>query len=79
MGSMVQALNPGGGEMFHTCPVQTGPGAQPSPNKMGTGSFLGVKQPGCGVDHPFPSSIKVKERVQLYFYSPSGLPWSVLE
>ena len=26
-------------------------------------SFLGVKRPGRGVDHPLPSSAKVKERV----------------
>jgi hypothetical protein len=35
---------------------------------MGTGLFPGVKQPGRGVDHPPPSSAKVKERVQLYLY-----------
>jgi hypothetical protein len=44
---------------------------------MGKGSFPGVKRPGCGVDHPPPSSAKVKERVQLYFYSPSGPSWPV--
>jgi hypothetical protein len=32
---------------------------------MGTGSFPGVKRPGCGVDHPPPSRAKVKERVEL--------------
>jgi hypothetical protein len=32
---------------------------------MGTGSFLGVKQPGRGVDHPpTPSNIEVKERIE---------------
>jgi len=31
----------------------------------GTGSFLGVKRPGRGVDHPPPSSADVKERVEL--------------
>jgi hypothetical protein len=31
----------------------------------------GVKQPGCGVDHPPPSSTKVEERAQLYFCSAS--------
>jgi len=39
---------------------------------MGTGSFLGVKRPGHGVDHPSASSAKVKERVEIYLYSPSG-------
>jgi hypothetical protein len=44
---------------------------------MGTGSFPRNKCPGSGVDHPTPSSAEVKERVQLYFYSPSGPSWSV--
>ena len=35
----------------------------------------GVKRPGRGVDCPPPSSPEVKERVQLYLYSPSGPPW----
>jgi hypothetical protein len=38
----------------------------------------GVKRPGRGADHPPPSSTEVKERVQLYFYSLSGLSWPVL-
>jgi hypothetical protein len=33
-------------------PVQTGPGAHPGSYAMGTGSFLGVKRPGCRVDYP---------------------------
>jgi hypothetical protein len=32
--------------------IQTGPGAHPDSCTMGTGSFLGVKWPGCGADHP---------------------------
>jgi len=58
--------------------VQTGPGVHPTSYTMGIGSFPEVKRPGCGVDHPPPSSAEVKERVELYFYSPSGLSWSVL-
>jgi len=58
-------------------PVQTGPDAHPASCTMGTGSFLGVKRPGRGVDHPT-SSAEVKERVELYVYSPSGPSWSVL-
>jgi len=46
---------------------------------MGTGYCPGVKRPGHGVDRPPPSSAEVKERVQLYLYSPSGPSWSVLE
>jgi len=30
--------------------------------------FPGIKQPRSGVDHPPPSSTKVKERVWLYLY-----------
>jgi hypothetical protein len=35
-------------------------------------NLSGVKRPGRGVDHPPPSSTEVKERVELYLYSPSG-------
>ena len=45
---------------------------------MGTGSFPEVKRSGRGVDHPSPSSTEVKERVQLYLYSPSGPSWPVI-
>jgi hypothetical protein len=53
-------------------PVQNGPGSHPASHTIGTGSFIRVKWPGRGVDHPRPSSAEVKERVQLYLYSPSG-------
>jgi hypothetical protein len=36
---------------------------------MGTGSFLGVKQ-GAWRLPPTPSSAEVKERIELYLYSP---------
>jgi len=35
-----------------SAPVQTGPEAHPASYAMSTGSFLGVKRPGCGFDHP---------------------------
>jgi hypothetical protein len=36
-----------------SAPVQTSPGAHPVSYTTGTGSFLGVKRPGRGVDtHP---------------------------
>jgi len=38
----------------------------------------GVKRQGRGVDHPPQSSAEVKERVELYLYSPSGPSWYVL-
>jgi hypothetical protein len=58
--------------------VQIGPGSHPASYTMGAGSFSGVKRPGRGVDHPPPSSAEVKERVELYLYSPSGPSRSVL-
>jgi len=59
-------------------PVQTGPGAHPASYTMGNWSFPGVKRPGRGVEHPLPSSAEVKERAELYLYSPFGPSWSVL-
>jgi hypothetical protein len=66
-----------GGSDF-SAPVQTGPRAHPASCTMGTGSFQAVKLPGRGVDHPPPSSAEVKEKVELYLYSPSGPSWPVL-
>jgi hypothetical protein len=34
--------------------------------------------PGGGTDHPPPSSAEVKERIELYLYSPSGPSWLLL-
>jgi len=45
---------------------------------MGTVSLLGVKRPGRGADHAPLSTAEVKERVELYLYSPYGPSWSVL-
>ena len=59
-------------------PVQTFPGVHPASGTMGTGSFQGVKRPGRGVDHPPPFRAEVKERVQLYLYSPYWPSWPVL-
>jgi hypothetical protein len=58
--------------------VYTGLSAHLASYTMGTGSFLGVKRPRRGVDHPPPSSADVKERVELYLYSPSGPSWPVV-
>jgi hypothetical protein len=59
-------------------PVLTGPGAHPASYTMATGSFPGVKRPGRGVDHPPLFSAEVKERVEPYLLSPSGLSLPVL-
>jgi hypothetical protein len=51
---------------------------QPVSYTIGTGSFPGVKRTARSVDHPPPSRAEVKERVELYLYSPSGPSWPVL-
>jgi hypothetical protein len=61
----------GGGAKFSS-PVQIGSEAHPASYSMGTGSFPGVKRPERGVDHSTPSSVEIRERVELYLYSPSG-------
>ena len=61
-----------------SAPVQTDPGAHPASCTMGTGSFPGVKRPGCGADHPPPSKCRGRERVGLYLYSLSGPSWPVM-
>ena len=66
----------GGGEF--SSPVHTGPGAHPASYTMGTWSFLGVKRPGRGADHPVPPKCRGHERVELYLYSPSGPSWPVI-
>ena len=59
--------------------IQTGSGAHPASYTMETGSFPEVKRLGRGVNHPPLSNADVKEIVELYLYSPSGLSWLVLE
>jgi hypothetical protein len=53
-----------------SAPVRTGPTSY----TMDTGSFEGKKRPGRG-NHTHPSSVEVKERVELYLYSPSVPLW----
>ena len=56
-----------------SAPVRTGHGAHPASCTTGTRSFPGVKRPGRGIEHLPPFSAEVKERVELYLYSPLGL------
>ena len=67
---------PAGAKFY--APIQTGPGALPASYTVGTWSFPRVTRPRRGVDHPTTSSAKVKERVELYLYSPSGSACPVL-
>ena len=61
-----------------SAPVETSTKPHPASYTVGTGSFPGAKWPGRGINHPLPSSAEVKERVELYLYSPSGPSWPVL-
>jgi hypothetical protein len=77
-GWAVRGSNPGVGDKI--CLTRPGgPRAYLASYSMSAGSFLGVKRPGRGVDHPLASSAEVNGRVQLYLHSPSGSPWPVLE
>ena len=76
-GWTVRRSSPGGGEVFRTGPDR--PWGQHSLLYNGyCVPFPGAKLPGRGVSHPPPSSAEVKERVELYLYSLSGLLWPVL-
>jgi len=61
-----------------SAPVLTDPGANPASYIIGIGSFMWVKRPRRGVDHPLPSSAEVKERVELNLCYLSGPSWPVL-
>jgi len=61
-----------------SAPVQTGPGAYPAFYIMGTGSFLGEKRPGRGVDHPPHLAPRLKKEYSYTSTSPLGLSWPVL-
>ena len=40
--------------------------------------FSGIKQLGCCIDHIPPYGTKIKERVDLYLFFPSGPSWPIL-
>jgi hypothetical protein len=69
--------NSGGGEIFSSRPDQPWGPTSLLYNGYRV-SFQGVKRPGRGVDHPPSSSARVKERVELYLYSPSWPSWPVI-
>ena len=78
MGWMVQGSNPGEVARYST-PIQTSSSAHSASCTIGNGSLsLGVKWPGCGNNHKPSYSAKVKERVELYLHSPSGLSGHVV-
>jgi len=57
---------------------ETGPPIDQASYAMGNGSIPRVMPPKRGVDHPLTSSAEVKERLELYLYSPSGPSWLLL-
>jgi len=69
-------LNPSGSEIFCTHPDR--PWGLSSLLYNGYRVIPGVKWPGRGVHHPPQYSVEVKERVELYLYSPSGPSLHVL-
>ena len=73
-GWTVRGSNAGGGEIFRTCPDR--PWGPPSLLCNGYRVFPGGKvRPGCDADPSPPSSAEVKNRVELYPYSPQGPSW----
>jgi len=78
MGWMVQGSYSGGSKIFPTCPDW--PWDPPSlPYNGYWVSFIpGVKKLRHGVDLSPRSGAEVKERVELYFYSPCGPSWPIV-
>jgi hypothetical protein len=64
------AYGPGWGEIFpHPSLPDLGPNGPP---------IQWVKGPGRGINHLTSYSTEVEERVELYYYSPSGPSWIIL-
>jgi hypothetical protein len=67
---------PVGGEIFRILPDR--PWGTPSLLYSGHWGIPGGKSPEAWLWPPTPSSAEVKERVELYIYSPSGPSWPVI-
>ena len=65
-----------GHDFLHPSRPALGP-TQPPLQCVGV-CFVGIMQHGRGIVHPLPSGTEVKERVELYLCSASGLSWSVV-
>jgi hypothetical protein len=74
-GWTVRGSNSGGGKIFRTCPDR--PWGPPSLLCNGYRVFPGDKAAGAWRSPTLASSAKVKERVELYLYSPYGPSWPV--
>lgn len=70
-------LTPHTNKKVFSAPNQTSPGTHSASYALGTGSFLGLKRPGHGINHPATPSAEVKEVVYLYPCSPSVPSWQV--
>ena len=73
---MVRGSNPGRGEIFRTRTAR--PWGPPILLYNGYGVMPEGKAARAWRSSPTPSSSDVKERVELYLYSPSGPSWPVL-
>ena len=60
-------------EKRFSTPVQAGSGTHPASYAMGTGSFPGVKRPGCGVDHPPYLAARLRKEESYTTTPPLGL------
>ena len=71
-----QGSNLDGGEIFRTCPDR--PWGPPNLLYNRYRVFPGGKAAGAWRWQPTPTSAEVKERLELYLYSPSGSSWHVV-